>query len=137
MNAPELVGASGFVKKDFPNLYLPDRLWQTVYHSNKKFSSIWLSIVFITIGFRTFLSSVATGSSPSMKNISKGDFMDMKIPLPDYPEQTQIVSFTETESAKIDSAISLQQTQIKKLKEYKAVLIDSAVTGKIKITINN
>lgn len=32
MNTPELVGASGFVAIDYPNLFLPDRLWQTVFY---------------------------------------------------------------------------------------------------------
>ena len=31
MNTPELVGASGYVDRDYPNLFLPDRLWQTVF----------------------------------------------------------------------------------------------------------
>ena len=29
MNTPELVGSCAFVEKDYPNLFLPDRLWQT------------------------------------------------------------------------------------------------------------
>ncbi len=28
MNTPELVGACGYVEQDYPNLFLPDRLWQ-------------------------------------------------------------------------------------------------------------
>jgi len=56
------------------------------------------------------------------------------IPLPPLPEQKQIVEYIETQSAKIDKAISLQQKQIEKLKEYKTVLIDNAVTGKIKVS---
>jgi len=52
---------------------------------------------------------------------------------PAAKEQTAITNFIETQSAKMDQAIGLQQTQINKLKEYKATLIDSAVTGKIKV----
>jgi len=44
------------------------------------------------------------------------------------------IRFFETQSTKIDKAITLQQTQIEKLKEYKTVLIDNAVTGKVKVT---
>lgn len=55
--------------------------------------------------------------------------------LPELPieEQKQIADFLDTETAKIDKAISLIKPQIKKLKEYRASLIYHAVTGKIRI----
>jgi len=56
----------------------------------------------------------------------------VEVPYPSKEEQTAIVGYIETESAKIDRAISIQQQQIDKLKEYKVTLIDSAVTGKIR-----
>jgi len=56
-----------------------------------------------------------------------------KVILPPLPEQTAIVTHIETQSAKIDKAIKLQEQQIEKLKELKSTLIDGAVTGKIKI----
>ncbi len=59
---------------------------------------------------------------------------EIKTPIPSLEEQTAIVQYIETQSAKIDKAISLQENQIEKLKEYKAVLIDSTVTGKIKVS---
>ncbi len=58
---------------------------------------------------------------------------NIKMPIPPVIEQTAIVNFIETESAKIDTSITLQQQQITKLKEYKTILIDNAVTGKIKV----
>ncbi len=57
----------------------------------------------------------------------------IKIALPPPEEQTAIVTHIETQSAKIDRAIDLQQQQIDRLKEYKATLINSAVTGKIRV----
>ncbi|WP_257296739.1 hypothetical protein [Endozoicomonas sp. YOMI1] len=48
-------------------------------------------------------------------------------------EQASIVAHIETESTKIDKAITVHQQQIERLKEYKATLINSAVTGKIKV----
>jgi len=57
----------------------------------------------------------------------------IKIAVPPLDEQTAIAIHIETQSAKIDRAIALQQQQIERLKEYKATLINSAVTGKIKV----
>lgn len=62
-------------------------------------------------------------SGQSIKNIF--------IPLPSKEEQTAIADHIETQSAKLDKAIGLQEQQIEKLKELKATLIDGAVTGKI------
>jgi restriction endonuclease S subunit len=56
------------------------------------------------------------------------------IPFPDRKEQTAIVTYIETQSAKIDKATKLQEQQIEKLKELKSSLIDGAVTGKIKVS---
>lgn len=61
-------------------------------------------------------------------------FGNVVIPYPSHEEQSAIVIHIETQSAKIDQAIAIQQQQIDKLKEYKATLINSAVTGKIKVT---
>ena len=66
-------------------------------------------------------------------SLSQDLLKKLPVLLPSMMEQEAISNFIETQSAKIDQAISLQQTQIKKLKEYKATLIDSAVTGKIKV----
>jgi type I restriction enzyme S subunit len=62
-----------------------------------------------------------------------GTIQNSYIPLPSVQEQKSIVAHIETESTKIDQAITLQQQQIDKLKEYKTTLINSAVTGKIKV----
>jgi type I restriction enzyme, S subunit len=53
--------------------------------------------------------------------------------LPPQKEQLAIYNHIQTQSAKIDKAVAIQEQMIEKLKEYKATLINSAVTGKIKV----
>lgn len=132
MNAPDLVGASGYVPEDHPNLFLPDRLWQAVFISEKEIP-LFISKVLITKGFRFVIESIATGSSPSMKNISKGDLLNVAVAIPPYEEITEIIKFLKACIGDVDKAILLQADQIEKLKEYKKTLINSAVTGKIKV----
>ena len=55
------------------------------------------------------------------------------IAIPSIDEQKQIVTFIETATKKIATAISLKEQEIDKLKEYKMSLIDGVVTGKVKI----
>ncbi len=64
-------------------------------------------------------------------SLSQELLKSLPVLLPPFYEQKNIYDHIETESAKIDQAISIQQQQIDKLKEYKATLINSAVTGKI------
>ena len=60
-------------------------------------------------------------------------FKSFWLVVPPLDEQTAIVAHIETQSAKIDKAIKLQEQQIEKLKELKSTLIDSAVTGKLRV----
>ncbi|AFM02672.1 restriction endonuclease S subunit [Bernardetia litoralis DSM 6794] len=77
-----------------------------------------------------FINSTTKNTQMNLNIESVGN---NKVSYPSFSEQQQIVSHIESESKKIDTAISLQKKQIKKLKEYKSVLIDAAVTGKIQI----
>jgi type I restriction enzyme S subunit len=69
----------------------------------------------------------------TVESINLELFANLQITIPSINEQQEIADFIETQSAKIDTTISIQQQQIAKLKEYKSILIDSAVTGKIKV----
>ncbi|PJX21938.1 hypothetical protein CAP47_10010 [Psychroflexus sp. S27] len=55
-------------------------------------------------------------------------------PVPEIKEQNKISKYIQTQSKKIDQAVSQQEQAIVKLREYKASLIDSCVLGKIKVT---
>lgn len=133
MNTPELVGASGYVAKDFPNLYLPDRLWITTFYEDVEINVKWLSFVFISDSFKKILSSRATGTSASMKNISKDDLLTLPIPFPNKAEQSMIVDFIEVSNHKINTIITKTQQEIELLKEYKTALISEVVTGKVDV----
>ena len=94
--------------------------------------------VFFHLFFRTkFCTSELKKHSRGIMEMRLRLYFDkfgvIKVPFPSKSEQTAIVAHIETQSAKIDKAIDIQQQQINKLKEYKATLINSAVTGKIKV----
>jgi type I restriction enzyme S subunit len=133
MNTPDLVGASGYVTNDYPNLFLPDRLWQTVFYEKKDISVKWLYFLMISQKFRSELSSKATGTSSSMKNISKDDLLNTQIPYPDFNTQCLIANYIEEVISKTNTTTSKIEKEITLLEEYKASLIYEAVTGKIDV----
>ena len=126
MNTPELVGSCAIVEKDYPNLYLPDRLWQVYFTraSNLKFLHWVLNGMYV----RTYYASICVGSSSTMQNISQSQFSDTKIALPPLPEQEAIVTYLDTKVAKIDEYISIAEKKIAALEELKQTIIAEAVT---------
>ena len=78
MNTRELVGMSAYIEKDYPNLFLPDRLWMTVKSDNPH-SSLWLSFALKSFAIREQIQKIASGTSGSMKNISKKDFLEIEV----------------------------------------------------------
>ena len=133
MNTPDLVGASGYVDQDYDYLFLPDRLWQTVFYKNVNICTKWLSFVLKGASFRKLLSILATGTSSSMKNIGQEDFLNIEIPFPSLEEQKAIASYIEKECTRIDTKIAKTKRIIELQKEYRTALISEAVTGKVKV----
>lgn len=128
MNTPDLVGAAVYVKEDYSNLYLPDRLWQTVYNDEETQSSKYLHYFMYLKGFRDQISNFAEGASSSMQSIAKEDFLSINILLPTRVEQEGIANFLDYETAQIDTLIEKQQTLIQLLKEKRQAVISHAVT---------
>ena len=97
MNTPNLVGANAYTYEGYSNTYLPDRLWQAkarVRNVNMR----WLAYWFGSSLTRSTLSSLATGTSGSMKNITKSDVLDLKINIPHFEEQCAIARVLECPS---------------------------------------
>ncbi|GAB1535321.1 hypothetical protein ADMFC3_09520 [Geovibrio sp. ADMFC3] len=103
MNTPQLVGESGYVSKDFPNLFLPDRLWQFSAKTPETLCVKWLSAILSHGYARAELQRKATGTSNSMKNIPKSVLLNMNIPLPPPEEQEKIASILTEVDNKLDS----------------------------------
>ena len=133
MNTPKLVGESGYVDKDFPNLFIPDRLWLASVVENKV-NTKWLSYFLITDKTRYILSGIATGTSESMKNISQPNFLNVKASVPKkLAEQIKIASFLSAVDYKI------QQLSRKKdlLGQYKKGVMQQIFSRQIRFKDDN
>lgn len=132
MNTPALVAESGYVDTDYPNLFLPDRLWQVELDKSRAVPKFIAQVLSSHI-VRSSLSEMATGTSASMKNLSQEDLLNFSIPLPPIAEQHEIVSYIAAETAKIDRLRAATEHSITLLKERRGALIAAAVTGQIDI----
>ncbi|HCE4761780.1 TPA: restriction endonuclease subunit S [Vibrio parahaemolyticus] len=123
-NTEELVGASAYVEANFDNLYLPDKLWQTIPAPDADMK--WLSYVLASEHSRYTLSNLATGTSGSMKNITKGELLGLKIGIPPLLEQRKIAKILST----WDKAIATTGKLIETSKQQKKALMQQLLTGK-------
>ena len=128
MNTPDLVGACGYVEKTYPNLFLPDRLWQISFKNDVSAKFIWYYLNNKMV--RSYISSLSTGTSSTMQNISQGQFGNISVCLPDSNEQKEIADYLNAKCAEIDKLIAKKEQLVKELESYKKSLIYEVVTGK-------
>lgn len=102
MNTIDLVGECGFIEADYPNLFVPDRLWMITPRPTE-IDGRWLSYVLAWQPVKSRIAEAATGTSGSMKNISKSSFVAIEIALPPVVEQTAIAEALRELDALIDS----------------------------------
>ena len=118
MNTPALVGANAYIDKDFDNYFLPDRLWAA------KPSTIgdlqFIAYVLGSANGRAALSELATGTSGSMKNISKPAVFGLKFQAPSKKEQTKVGNYFQ----QLDTLIAQHQQKHDKLLNLKKALLE-------------
>lgn len=85
--------------------------------------------------FRSALFEFQSSSflTSTVNQLTVGALNSFEVPFPPLEEQNQIVTYLETELAKIDTLIETAKAEITLIEEYKTSLINEAVTGKIKI----
>ena len=91
-NTYELIAACGLVERDHPNLFLPDKLWRVVLRDPNRDHALWLLQVLNSPDVRRKLKSRASGTSGSMKNISKEAFLGIPVFRPCYETQRVIAT---------------------------------------------
>lgn len=93
-NTTELVAATAYVWETPQNIVLPDKLWKFSISDESKVNKLYLWDLFKNIEFRNELSKLSSGTSGSMKNISKGKLNELKMPLPPKELQDKFAEFS-------------------------------------------
>ena len=126
MNTPALVGECGYVKNAPIDVYLPDRLWQVQNPKDSDYNFEWLNYLLNTKRYRDAVRATATGTSNSMKNISKERLMEIDIPCLSLDEQNRISAALSD----IDTLIANLEKLIAKKKAIKQGAMQELLTGK-------
>lgn len=129
MNTPALVGEIAYVGKDYDWLFLPDRLWMTRFMSDDCVNARWLAYLLSSRPYRRLLQDSATGTSGSMKNISKGVLLNLQISYPAIEEQTAIATILSD----MDTDLGALEARRKKALQLKQGMMQELLTGRIRL----
>lgn len=131
-NTRELAGSAAVVNGDFPRLMLCDKLYGFRLDPTRAVPEYVASILG-TRQWRGFIELEASGSSPSMQNISQADILNLPMDLPCVERQRRILAHIDEQTSKIDTLITESETFIELVQERRSALITAAVTGQIEV----
>ncbi|OED37902.1 hypothetical protein AB833_21735 [Chromatiales bacterium (ex Bugula neritina AB1)] len=129
MNTPDLVGECGYVDKDYDNLFLPDRLWITSFYEDKNVSGLWLASLLSSSRYRKAVKDGATGTSGSMKNISKDFLLQLRLPKIQPAEQKEISNVI----ASLSTDIRACEFILQKVLSIKTAMMQQLLTGRTRL----
>ncbi len=93
-NIPRLVGACALVDETLPRLMLSDKIFRVVLKDNSLIEPAYLAEVMKIPQLRRQLEAAATGTSPTMQNITKPALLALRLPLPPAAVQQELVAKT-------------------------------------------
>jgi type I restriction enzyme S subunit len=113
-NTSELVGATAFVEAPPDNILLPDKLWRFSWHIPARVDPKYVHYLFQRPTFRAVVSRNATGTSGSMKNISRAKVLAIACGLPPLGLQQEF-------ARQITCVETLRRFQAQQLAEMEAL----------------
>lgn len=131
-NTPSLVGESGYVERNYDDLYLPDKIWMIDVKDRLKVNVRWLSYILSSGKVRKLICDAATGTSSSMKNISKPNLLSIQVGMPMLEEQKAIADILNL----ISNKLTLSLTKLDHVKQLKKALMQDLLTGKVRVKVD-
>ncbi|MFZ2654098.1 MAG: restriction endonuclease subunit S [Victivallales bacterium] len=130
-NTVELVGACALVRKTRPKLMLSDKTFRFDFHEPRKILPEYLEQLLKSPPLREQIERGASGTSPTMKNISKEKVLALQIPQFHLPEQRRIVAELDALQAEVDSLKTLQSETSRELDALLPSILDRAFKGEL------
>ena len=110
-NTRELIGATAVITQDYPEHILPDKLWKIRFTDTV---NVWyMKYILSSESIRSIFSSVSTGTSGSMFNVSMEKFKTIIVPLPPLELQQQFADFVnQVDKSKVIVQKALDEAQL-------------------------
>jgi type I restriction enzyme S subunit len=124
-NIARLVGACALVKKTRPKLMLCDKIFRVIWRPESELIPEYLDEVLKIPHLRNQIENALTGTSPTMKNISKPSLLALRMPVPPPEVQQTLVKAIGEARQKAAAAREKAET----LKTRAAAEIEAAILG--------
>jgi len=130
-NTTELVGACAIVGRTRPRLLLSDKTFRFHFRCDAAVSPQWLDHAMKSPALRDQIERGASGTSPTMKNISKAKVLQLLLPPHSPPEQRRIVAEMDALYAKMDALKRLQADSAAEFDAMLPSILDKAFKGEL------
>lgn len=117
MNTAELTGAAAYVWDVHENVYLPDRLWKA--NLNDECNPVFVWQMLIQPSTKNQIRRECSGTSGSMKNISKSGMLAVKVKKVSYELQNVFADFVK----QVDKSKAVIEKSLKELETLQASLM--------------
>ena len=91
-NIARLVGATALISETRPHLLLCDKIFRMVWRKPSPITAEFITEVLRISDVRRQIESKLTGTSPTMKNISKPALLSLEFPLPPPDDQRSLIT---------------------------------------------
>ncbi len=130
-NTVELVGACALVRQARSKLMLSDKTFRFVFREPRKVLPEYLDQALKSPALREQIEIGASGTSPTMKNISKEKVLALRLPPHRLPEQRRIVTELDAFQAQVDALKNLQTETAAELDALLPAILDRAFKGEL------
>ena len=130
-NTPDLVGACAIVRQTRPRLMLSDKIFRFLFKNDAGLLPHFLDHALKSPALRRQIIAAATGTSPTMKNISKEKVLALRVPAPPIEEQNRIVAELDALQTKIVAVKALQAETAAELDAIMPAILDKAFKGEL------
>jgi restriction endonuclease S subunit len=101
----------------------------TRFYKTRAVNARWLSYLLSTTEYRRRIKAAATGTSGSMKNLSKSAFLSMQAMFPKFEEQNSIADILSD----MDAEIIALEAKLAKVRNLKQGMTQELLTGRIRL----
>lgn len=130
-NTGDLVGSCAIVRSTRPRLMLSDKIFRFKFRPTSNLVPEYLDHALKSTALRKQIIAAATGTSPTMKNISKEKVLSLRIPDIPPSEQRRVVAKLDALRAKFDSVKALQTETAAELNAMLPAILDKAFKGEL------
>lgn len=124
-NILRLVGACVHIEQTRPKLMMPDLIFRAVFHEDSPIMPAYLAEVMKAPHLRRQIEDAATGTSPTMKKLTKPSLLALRLPLPPLATQQTLVAAITAARAEA----TRERTAATRLATRAAAELESALLG--------